>query len=240
MLVKHIDHINNNEASVVIKPTVFVEGKTDECYLKAALDLFYPNINGIIDIRSQSSAGANWVAQQLVIWGHKLAKDENGNLIKCIGLLDNDEAGIKARQDIQSKILSSNQKECCKVVNLGAHYSHSLIDFYSKGIKIQVEIESLFSPEILNYAQEQNWLEIRTQPLLENPNDWQITIKSFNDYVKEKGVGEENMIYLKQIKMAKKASFCKYILDKYSKDMNAFSSIKKVLDEILKKLGVNP
>lgn len=236
-IISHIDHIVNLDQEVIVKPTVYVEGVTDEIYLKMALAIFYPEYINQIDIKSQSNAGANWVAQQLIIWGHQLPKKE-GNLIPCIGLLDNDDAGNLAKDNIHLKITTSNQKLSCKVLQILPNYNKSIIDFYSKRIKIQVEIESLFPPNILQYAADKNWLEMRNQPLLETPVDWNLMTQNLNDFILNKGVNTDNLIYLNQVKLTKKEVFSKYITKTYPDDNIVFQNFKLLLADILKKLNI--
>ncbi len=236
-MVRHVDHIVNLQNNIEIKPTVFVEGTSDELFLNNALKLFFPELEGKFIFKSQSNAGANWVAQQLVIWGHQLHTIE-GEYIIGIGLLDSDIAGNEARININSKISSANQKIACKVAQLNAKYSKNLINFFSKGIKIEIEIESLFPQDILLYADEQGWLENRNPVLLDTPKDWNQMSQTLNDFLISKGIKEEDFVYLKKIKMAKKESFSKYILDNHKDNKNTFSNFKHVIADISKLMNL--
>lgn len=218
-----------------IKPSVYVEGITDKIYLDITLDVFYAQFKDSFDILSQKSAGANWVANQVAIWAISKKKYSDGEYVLAIGLLDSDEAGIKARKDIFDRIKTENEQKCFKLININQGYSQELIEFYKKGCKIEVEIESLFPIEVLMYAEKQGWLEHRSPTFVENPKDWKQHEETSLSYIMKKGISNDQSLYLKKVKRNNKMEFCNYVKSLEKKE-EIFSNFKLLIENIIKEL----
>lgn len=212
-------------------PYLFVEGLTDKFYLEQAIDVFFKEKKNIFKIISQKNAGANWVANQIPIWAMKLQKDEKGNYIKSIGLFDSDQAGILAKEKIAHRNLSDNEKQCFSIIQLKASYNDEVLNFYKKGVKIEIEIESLFSEEILNYADRQNWLENRIPVCLTHPKSWNSLNENFEQFLKKIGIEERKFIYLKKVKKNSKEKFLKYI-ESLSNKEKVYSNFRNLLNDV--------
>jgi len=215
------------------KPSLYVEGLTDKIYLNIAVELFYPKYKDLFEIISQKSAGANWVANQVAIWAISKKKYDSGQYILAIGLLDADEAGNKARKDIFDRIKTENEQKCFKLININQDYSQELIEFYKKGCKIEVEIESLFPFEVIIHAEEQGWLEHRSPTFVENPKDWKQHEETSLSYIMKKGITDNQSLYLKKVKRNNKMDFCNYIKGLDDKEI-IFSNFKLLIENILK------
>jgi hypothetical protein len=220
------------------KPSIYVEGLTDKIYLNIAIELFYPKFKDLFDIISQKSAGANWVANQVAIWAISKKKDANGEYVLAVGLLDADEAGIKARKDIFDRIKTENEQKCFKLININQSYNQELIVFYKKGCKIEVEVESLFPIDVIIHAEKQGWLEHRSPTFIENPKDWKQHKETSLNYIMKKGISNNQSLYLKKVKRENKMDFCNYIKAIDEKEKN-FSNFKLLIENILKELKLN-
>lgn len=234
-----LDHISiskfiiNQEES--IKPTVYVEGLTDLNYLNQAFEIFFPKERELIDIKSQKNAGANWVANQVAIWAISKRKDKKGAYFKSVGLLDADEAGIKAKKDLVERIQTENEQKCFKIIHINQDYNQELINFYSKGCKLEIETESLFSINILEHADSKGWLEYRGSTFVERPKGWKQHEENSLDYVLKQGITKKQSIYLKKVRTTCKQDFFKYINNEKDK-RSTFSNFENLLKKLLENL----
>lgn len=236
-----LNHINSTELIKTniesLKPTIFVEGLTDQYYLKQAIEIFFNELSDKVNIVSQKNAGANWVANQIPIWAMRLQKDREGKYIKAVGLLDSDEAGNIARSNIESRNLSDSEKQCCSLYQIKPNCNIDILEFYKNKCKIEIEIESLFPLEILKHAESQGWLEYRAKTFIEDPNDWKQHEETSLQYIAKRDISIEKNLYLKKVKMEKKVSFSKYIQQLENKE-SLFGNFKILVEELLKKIDL--
>jgi len=235
--VSHIENILSQEIAhketKKLIPTLFVEGLTDVDILNRIVDIHFPNLKGKFTILSQKNAGANWVAQQLVIWGHQLNRDSSKNLIKAVGLFDNDEAGIKAKGDVVNKLTSLHQSESTKTISILPKYSKNLIEFYSRGLKVEIEIESLLPIEFLHFADEKGWLEYRVPLFIETPKDLNQMSETVPDFLERIEFPLELGIYLKKVKLSKKEVFVKELILQSQESISLLDNLKILLEDII-------
>jgi hypothetical protein len=187
----------------------------------------------MITISSQKNAGANWVAQQLVIWGHQLMRNANKELVKAIGLFDNDEAGIKAKNDVIKKLNTANQQEAAKIRMIQACHSANILEFYKKGLQIEIEIESLLPFKLLHYADEQGWLEYRNPLFIEMPKEWDQMTETVSNYLDRISFPKDSRVYLKKVKISKKEQFSKYVLAQADESIEVLDNLKTLLNELI-------
>lgn len=235
-MIRHIDKSKIFEDKIeIIKPTIFTEGLTDKCYLEESFKLFSSLDLNEINIKSQKNAGANWVANQVPIWAMGLKMNYNNQYVKALGLLDSDEAGNIAKQKIDNRNLSENEKKCCGIFQLSASYNPDLIEFFKNKCKIEIEIETLFDSEILIYADKQGWLEYRTNTFIQAPSDWKQHEETSLQYIQRKNIRENLHIYLKKVKSECKEKFSKYIMSLEDKK-EVFKNFKPLIEDIEKKI----
>ncbi len=227
--IKELENSNKKyqqEIQQMNKPTLFVEGETDVKILQKAIEL---NINAVsllnsIIIKSDKSAGCNYVKDMLIGWAHSRKK------IKTAGLFDNDEDSKKAKKEVDGskKCTSAKQNELLKTFLL--EKSPHIIEIYKKGITLPFSIEDLFPPFIFKHAVTNNWLEDKDLIGINNFND---RTKSFNDYCKEKGLTDDEFLYLKRVKIFNKENFTNYVCGLKNEDaINAFLCFNKLIEEI--------
>lgn len=237
-LINHIhstEFVNMSDDNIL--PSVFVEGLTDQFYLREAIEVFYKDYEKELNVISQKNAGANWVANQIPIWAMKLQKDQEGKYIKAIGLLDSDEAGNIAKINIEKRNLTDNEKQCCGLYQLKPNFNLDILEFYKNKCKIELEIESLFPLFILEYAESQNWLEFRTQTFIEPPSDWKQHEETSIQYISKKNISDAKLLYLKKVKIEKKMAFCKYVESLDNKEL-VYQNFKILIEELLRKIEV--
>ncbi|MFL1896648.1 response regulator [Aquimarina sp. 2-A2] len=241
-LIKIINHISESNVTSTsdnltkeLLPTLFVEGLTDVDLFNFVLNRHFIDVKDKFIITSQKNAGANWVAQQLVIWGHQLSRNSENELVKAIGLFDSDEAGIKAKNDAIKKLNSSNQQEAVKIGAIQAKHSLNILEFYKRGLQIEIEIESLLPIKLLNYADEQGWLEYRNPLFIDLPKDWDQMTETLTDYLNRINFPNDLRVYLKKIKISKKEQFIKFVLKEANKSIEILDNLKSLLSELINK-----
>ncbi|KUJ51738.1 response regulator [Chryseobacterium sp. JAH] len=236
-LLNHIKNNNFNNDKEIINATVFVEGLTDKFYLDQTINYYFPHLVDKITIKTQSSAGSNWVVHQIAAWSHSMFKDQSGRYIKCVGILDNDESGRKAKNDLDSKVFSENQKLTFKCLLLNQKYNPNILEFYKRKCKIEIDIESLFNLEIIKDADEKNFLEHRKNIFIENPSDWDPYENSIKDYIAEKKFDQDSLKYLKKVKSFNKTDFLQLISKGEIK--NNLVNFKLLLEDIIRELDLD-
>jgi len=235
-LIKHILKCNiKGDHTTILKPTIFLEGKTDEKLFTEAIRLFNPGILEKITVRSEKSAGASWVARQIIVWSHSLRKKDS-NYIKAIGVIDGDFAGKLALDEISRVVKNdSAESKTFKMFKLTPSYARHIIPIKQKGLDLPITLEEMFNPEIWQYAKQQSWLEIRTnaESLLSNPERWNKFELSLKDFLLTIGLTEEENLYLHSFKDDCKEELSKYIIAlPEEKRIIALSCFKKLIEEI--------
>lgn len=234
-IIKHIIKCGYKQnGSAETKPTIFVEGKTDEIILKEAIRIFRPELIEKISIRSETNAGASWVARQIIVWAHSLRK--KGNYIKAIGILDGDFAGKKATEEVNRVVKDdSAESQTFKLIKLNPSYARHIIPIKQKGLDLPITLEEMFSISAWEYAKNQSWLEQRSnaESILTNPERWNKYELSLKDYLQTIGLTNEESLFLNCVKAEFKEDFVKYILnlDETNKKI-ALDSFKKLIDDI--------
>ncbi|MDF7821383.1 hypothetical protein P1X15_27415 [Runella sp. MFBS21] len=234
-IIKHIIKCNFKQgATIEIKPTIFVEGKTDERILKESIGIFKPDLLDLITIRSETNAGASWVARQIIVWAHSLRRTDN--YIKAVGLLDGDLAGKKATDEVKRVIKDeSAESKTFKLIKLNPSYARHIIPIKNKGLDLPITLEEMFSISVWEYAKNQLWLEPRSNAdsILTNPEQWNKFELSLKDYLQTLGLTEEESLFLNCVKNDCKEAFVQYILSLSKSEKNiALNSFKKLIDDI--------
>jgi CheY-like chemotaxis protein len=238
-LISHITKAKKilTAESTVKSPTLFVEGKTDAVFISEAIHLYFPELTDKILIKSESSAGADWVARQIIIWAKSLQKDTLDNYIKAIGLLDGDLAGQNANNEI-NRIISSDSAESktFRVIKLSPTYARDLIKIKQRGLNPPVCIEDVFDLEYRKYAYKMNWLEPRTDSdkLITEPKKWNKYEHSLNEHLQNLGLTDDEKLYLYKFKNDCKELFKNYLINMPDdKKTQAFTNFKKLIEDLI-------
>jgi CheY-like chemotaxis protein len=221
-LIKHIAKTGLSAKSrLILKPTIFVEGKTDALLIKESINVFKPEMADKIEIKSEKSSGASWVARQIIVWAHALKK-VNNEYIRAIGLFDGDSAGKDANDDINRVIkINSAESKTFKTIKLSPKFAKHIIPLRQKGLELPICLEEMFDSLIWSYAKTQNWLTSRTnaETILVNPDKWNKFDLSLKDFLLTLDLTEEEHLYLYQFKDDCKEKLGQYVnqLDEASK-----------------------
>lgn len=226
-------HSNSN---LIIKPALFVEGETDAKIIEEAIRLFTPELESKIDIKFQKSGGANWVANQIVAWAFSLHKNKDRSLIKSVGLLDGDQAGLAANEEINRVVKpDSSGANTFKVIKLKPDYAKNTIPLYQKGLEIPITLEELYPPSFWRDADGKGWLEERQKldMFLRDPKSWDKRNQSLNDFISKLNLCPDESIYLKSYKLSSKEDAVKFIIRMgESSKRKVLKNFEKLLVEI--------
>jgi hypothetical protein len=208
------------------KPTLFVEGITDKKILKKAFEVFNAGILDKINIKTDKSAGINWVKDMLVAWAH------SGKKIKALGIFDYD-------ADSEKAIIKYREYEKCdnnplvKLESLKNHKPLHLRNFFNKHIKLYFSIEDFFSVDCWKKAEENGWVEPKND--LYSINNKLDYCKSLVQICKDSGIDDANLVYLNKIKKENKLDFCNMIMKTPENEKaKIYASFKELVDEISK------
>jgi CheY-like chemotaxis protein len=173
-LITHAVRARRNSSITNSKiETVYVEGKSDKRIILDGLKVFYPEYLDKIVIKE--SDGASFVSRQIIILAKSLAKNAQGDYIKALGLLDGDDKGNEAKSEIY-RVVPENSAEMrtFKTIQLNKKYAKHLIPIFTKGVNIPITLEEIFPFEVWKYAEEQNWLDNRSNvdDFLNDPKSW--------------------------------------------------------------------
>ena len=226
----------------VIKPTIFVEGKFDERIIGSAIKCFAPGLDNLLTIKTDKSAGASWVARQIIVWAYSL-KETNGEYYKAIGIVDGDKAGHEASAEITRKIdKDSAQSKTFKIVKLSLSHARHLISLLKKGVNIPIGVEEMIPPKYWKHAEQQNWFEKRQDPesFLEDPKQWNKYDHSIKTHLDSLGLTQDELLYLNKIKLTYKEEFWKYILELPDDERKiALECFKPLLSDICNYFGIS-
>lgn len=135
------------------RPKIFVEGESDAIILRRVVDLFFPEHRQAIDFQTKrSGAGHGYVLDMLVGWRsqHKHHPDRP----RAVGILDGD---AKTQKNLFNSNSDNIQSAKCFCYPKPKH----IIDALSAGFKPPVDLESLYSREIWDWAEANDHLEAR-------------------------------------------------------------------------------
>lgn len=215
---------------------IYVEGKTDKKILEKAIKIFSKKLDGIIII---DCGGDDLVRKEI----SKFAYDTNKNKGKALAIFDYDKAGSDAHIALtknNSDFEKELKKGTVKSLLLGKDKKPPhILSFYQKGIFDKgsygngICLESFFSFQFWEIAKKQGYLnEIYSlSNIIKNPHN-----QLPKDFILEKGVSEENLIYIfYEFDKFKKDSFANYICSLEGEDVGkAFEHFRDVIIQIEK------
>jgi hypothetical protein len=200
-----------NEAKKLDRPTIFVEGNTDVMVLEKAFGLFAPHLLTKVNLRSDTSAGTNWVKDMLISWAHGRIPH------KALGICDVDEAGNVARRAVHEneRVVTANHssaklgnKQHIQVIQLDK--PQRLIAIFRKGLNLPIALEELFPIEVWKHAEAQGWLVERDD--IVKVNGFTALNITFEDFCRSKGADNDELFLLtKCVPNESKEKFAKYV-----------------------------
>lgn len=148
--------------------TIAVEGVTDKEYLFQAIKLYSPLLQKMLDqktlrILANKSCGG---CRQITAWGK--AWCHSGFVSKICFVLDADDAGNNAKQDMQNypTIADKCTKHCMKIIQL--HKPQFAQELAKKHVIVPVTIEHLVGAAQWEVGAQQGWLVPKSQEQLKN------------------------------------------------------------------------
>ena len=155
------------ENILVDVPTIFVEGETNADFLKIAfaehsdvLDNKIKN-NELRIVYKNDGAGTTTLVDWAIAWIY------SGFKSKLFILFDKDEAGVKAKNEIEQNELFVHKQNSVSVKLQHIEPSDEIISLLQKKIKFEFEIEHLLSTDIWKHIKARGFEEARsTEELL--------------------------------------------------------------------------
>ena len=226
-----LEELRANQADLppTNKPTLFVEGLSDQTILTAAILHFFPDLDGEFQIFTRRRGGYNWVADRLIAW----ANVEPGMI--GIGLFDGDQ---DARNAQKRALDDPKTKRSPHAKAMLLPTIRDLGKCGKAGFSVPHAIEDLFPPRIWQHAENERWLEDRKN--LNSLYGFEQTDITFDQHLAAE-LPDENLqrIVRRKVKIEKKKAFAKYVcgLTRCCKS-NAFLPLEGPVEQILKALGL--
>lgn len=216
-------------------PTIMVEGETDVEYLKLAIKHNSSILQKKLDERElrivykQDGAGTTQLCDWALAWIY------SGFRSKLYILLDKDEAGLKAKDEIVSGE-AYKTRGCSSTMRIAnIQPSNEIINLYQKNIKLYYEIEHLCSGEVWKGWKTQELVSLREDRELRKmfetliPRD-----KSLDNIIDELVEDTEirDTIVSFEPKKLKKNKMVDYLKNNFGEDKSAFVGFEKTIKDI--------
>jgi hypothetical protein len=199
------------EARRLDRPTIFVEGMTDVMILKKAFELFAPTLLQKVNLRSDTSAGTNWVKDMLISWAH-------GRLPhKALGICDVDEAGTAARKAVHEHERVKSVNHASAKAGTKNHIQVNQLDkpqriiaIFQKGLNLPIALEELFPIAVWKHAEAQGWLADRDGII--KLNGFTALDKTFIEFCRSRNADDDELLLLtKCVPNESKEKLAKYV-----------------------------
>lgn len=214
------------------KPTIFVEGPTDQRLLLEAVHLLCPLQKDLISIRCSPhhGGGHGWVGEQLIAWTYSRPT------ATAVGLFDKDSEALQTMKAATAKMnIPSSGK---KAYGITLVPNDALKACSSRHIKVPFAIEELLPETAWDYAESKGWLENRSNPIaLYRYNN---RLVAFDENMKVV-LPEKHLrrLALKKIAPPHKEEFAEYVcaLDEAERRV-ALDHLRSTLVDCFSKLGL--
>lgn len=151
-----------HENILVDVPTILVEGETDIEYLKIAFAEHSPALHSMIEKKQLRIVCKNDGAGTTTLADWSLAWIYSGFKSKMLVLLDKDEAGVKAKNNIEKNEAFIHKQNSIAVRLQHIEPSDEIIMLLQKKIKFEFEIEHLLSFEFWKEIKSHGYEELRS------------------------------------------------------------------------------
>jgi hypothetical protein len=218
------------------EPTVFVEGKIDERVVKAALKVFAPGVLAKCNVRSETSAGANWVKDMLISWAHGRMK------AKALGVCDLDAAGATAKREVHqnSRVVSANHSFLQsnggnQIAVIQLPKPPHIVSIFQKGLQLPITTEEMFPISVWRHAESQGWLVDREGIVGLNIENFTAVHTTFEGHCRTKGVSNDELLLLtKEVAVQHKETLSKYVCAQSDSslkgDLSAFEKLARDIE----------
>ncbi len=158
-------------------PTIFCEGPTDKMFFETALQLFFPAVATKVNVKCSThhGGGHTWVGEMLMAWSYSRP------LAKAVGIFDKDPDAQRTLKETSQKV--NNPPSGKKAFSVSLIPGSELKTCFTRGISVPFGPEELLPESIWDFAEKEEWLEERTNPVGLYKFDQRD--RTFDDYFKE-------------------------------------------------------
>lgn len=218
------------------KPTIFVEGPSDQKIFDAILAKHFSNLQKKVAVlcEDRHGGGHSWVKDSLIAWQYRRAG------MPAVGVFDKDpEAGAQVSiQEFKTLVEDKNKNNPCafKVVLKPAGLALRITQL---GVSLPVALEELYPIEAWMHAKEKGWLERRRN--LVSLYNFSEEDRSVSDWISDR-VKDQNLrlIVTHRVKSSKKVALAKYVSRRIKEPTCALDiePLRKTTERILKRLNL--
>lgn len=216
-------------------PTIMVEGETDVDYLKLAIHHLSPSLQQLLDdqklriIYKSDGAGTTQLCDWALAWIYSSFRS------KLYILLDNDEAGILARNEIVNGEAYKTRHDSIAMKVSIIKPSENIIQLYGKKIKPQFEIEHLCSPEVWEGWKTSGLVSVRSDKEMHNMFDGLVPRDKTLDNVIDdliEDISIRDTILTFEPKQLHKKQMVAYLKANFKENSLAFSGFARTISDI--------
>lgn len=216
-------------------PTIMVEGETDVDYLKLAIHHLSPSLQQLLDdqklriIYKSDGAGTTQLCDWALAWIYSSFRS------KLYILLDNDEAGILARNEIVNGEAYKTRHDSIAMKVSIIKPSENIIQLYGKKIKPQFEIEHLCSPEVWEGWKTTGLVSVRSDKEMHNMFDGLVPRDKTLDNVIDdliEDISIRDTILTFEPKRLHKKQMVAYLKANFKENSLAFSGFARTISDI--------
>lgn len=224
---------HQNRLQDTSKPTLFCEGPSDKALIEATLKAHFADLSDKLVVRCSDHAGGGheWVADMVIAWSFSRPQ------ARAVGLFDRDNAAQESRRKLDERVKDAGKQYVAwSTVKPG----DELKACCSKNVIVPWAIEEVLPREIWDYAEKQEWLEDRTNPI--DLYGFNRTDISFAEHMNNLLQDEHHRrLALRKVKSdpETKAAFARYVIEiTADAKSEALAQLKPTVEECLKGLSL--
>lgn len=215
------------------KPTIFVEGPSDQAIIKAAIARFFPQASKVRVLCSERNGGGHsWVKDSLIAWHHSRPS------ARAVGLFDGDDASLASIQEFH-RLVEERVNGATKAFKHKIRPAGLALQIVRSGVRLQTAIEELCPYEIWQKADSKGWLDDR--PGLPKLYDFQETDITFNDWLESK-LQDSCLLLIARKRVAdeRKRDFANSAAEKIrnSHSIDDLKPLQDLVSELLSRLSI--
>ena len=213
-------------------PTIMVEGETDADYLQMAIAYLSPTLNTMLDekqlriVFKLDGAGTTQLCDWALAWIY------SGFRSKMIILLDKDEAGVKAKNEIVNGEAYKSRQNSIAMKVMTIQPTKEIITLHQKHIDLMYEIEHLCSTAVWEGWKTQELVTLRSDSDLRAMFEGLIPrVKSLDTVIDElvDDASLRDTILTFEPKKLKKKQMVKYLREQFETKAEDFAGFEKTI-----------
>lgn len=216
------------------RPTIFVEGPTDQRIFSEAIHLFFPELEPVVSVRCSThhGGGHTWVGEQLIAWSYSRPT------AIAVGIFDKDAEAQRTLKESTQRMNSPSSGK--KTYGSSLIPNEALKNCSLRRVKVPFAVEELLPESAWDYAEAKSWLEDRTDPI--GLYKYQNRSVAFDQYIANT-LPEKHLqrLALKKVALPHKEEFAAYVSElNETERRTALDSIRPTLQDIFRQLGLQP